>query len=225
VWVVTPSVGQGGTFHLTVHAPEGLKITDGALVTLASNPATKESIPQQQVPVSESGQEPHVFVRDLPLATAGFAWYDVRARGATVVRAAWFTALATAVILGVGSLSVSTLTDPDNAVGTQAAATLLLIVPTIAAAYVARPSEHRMTTSVVFGIRFLTLLSGAASFGAACVLALSARGNTAQVAWDSCALLAILVSLALTLTALHTLLEGERATSWLRAKWGHPDRP
>jgi hypothetical protein len=223
IWLLTPAVGQGGTYHLRVNAPDGLKFTAGALIPLAVDQRTRETRAEPPIAASRSHQEPHVYVRDLPLASSGVAWFDIRARGATVVRAAWLTALATALILGLGSLSVSTLTDPTNAAGTQAAATLLLIIPTIAAAYVARPSEHHMTTSIVFGVRFLTLVSGAASFGAACVLALSARGTLAQVAWDACAVIAILVSVALTLTTVQTLLEGQSARNWLGRKLAPPD--
>lgn len=224
VWLLTPSVGQGGTYHLRLRTPEGLKVPNGGLIPLAVDAHTGEAKPRAAIPARVDRAEPHVYVRDMPLASSGVAWFDVRARGRTVVRAAFMTALGTALLLGLGTLKVHDLVKPAHAGAVDAATALLLIVPSLAAAYVARSAEHLMVTSIVFGVRFLTLLSGFASFGAACVLAVGARGTVAQVAWDSFAALAILVLAALGRTVVSTQLAHQKAREWIAQKLGVPPR-
>jgi hypothetical protein len=85
-----------------------------------------------------------------------------------IVRAGTISALVTAALLWVVARRQTHLL---GVLGTVA--TLLLVVPGGLSAYVARPRENALTSSMVFGLRVLTIATGFISLIAAAVVIFS----------------------------------------------------
>jgi len=65
----------------------------------------------------------------------------------------------------------------------EAGAALLLLLPTLLVAYLARPGEHVLATWLLFYTRLVLGLVGVCSFLAAAMLAAGYRGSTLHDAW------------------------------------------
>lgn len=217
-WIPTPAIGQGGSYHFELTAPPGLKVTTTRLIPMEkiNNDWKRISVPPNQRRL-RSERQPHVFVRGVPVGSVGMVHAKVRARGAAVVRAAWFLALGVAAILIIGHEYLSQLLQ-GNLGATDSAVTVLLVGPTAVSVYITRSSEHEMTTSVLYGIRLLTLGSGITSFTAACLIALAEDTPTTHAAWLVCMCTAIAIAVALSYTAFETWRADDSLINRLRQR-------
>jgi len=177
VVIETPSVAQAGSYHLEIEAPDGLDLTHGDIKPHRGGRVLAGS----EDSVDRTVQRLHLYVSGLPAGTDGAALANLRASPATIIRSAWLTAAFTIALLGMVALRW-------HGVVTNLAAlpSLLLVVPTGLAAYVARPREPSVTTSVLFGLRLLAVSSGLWSFLAAAVLVIGRTCSTDGGQLQSC---------------------------------------
>jgi hypothetical protein len=161
VVIETPSVSHGGSYHLEIEAPDGLDLTNG---TLRPHRGGRPLVGREHS-VKRTLQRMHLYVSGLPTGADGAALVNLRPSPSTIIRAAWLTAALTTALLCLVALRWRGLAD-----NLAALPSLLLVIPTGVAAYVARPREPLVTTSVLFGLRLLALSSGLWSFVGATVL-------------------------------------------------------
>lgn len=199
IWLGAPAFGHGGSYHLEMSAPPGTKITQMTLVGMTVTPAMDESkitwTSSQDIGISAPLEEqyvPHVVCREKRPGAFAVAYTKIRLMSPTVIRAACLSALGTVLALLIGDHFLEHLLTEDNDLA-GAGAALLLAVPTAASIYISRVQEHPMVTSMLFGVRLASLLSGASAFAAAGVLILghdvNAKGNwlgEAKTAWVFC---------------------------------------
>jgi hypothetical protein len=114
----------------------------------------------------------HVHLGRVAQSSTAVGILHLRPRASVVVRAGTISSLATAVLLWVVAREEPHLV---GVLGTVA--TLLLVVPGGLSAYVARPRENPLTSSMVFGLRLLTMASGFIALLAASTVALAHRWN------------------------------------------------
>ncbi len=237
IWLGTPAYGHGGTYHFEMSAPSGTKITQMTLVGLTVTPEMNESkvtwTSSQEIGISAPLEEqylPHVCCREKKPGAFAVAYTKIRLASPTVIRAAFFAALGTALALIVGYHFLEhLLTEHNDLAGAGAA--LLLFVPTAASIYISRVQEHPMVTSMLLGVRLASLLSGASAFAAASVLILAHDVNTkaglkeARTAWIICSGAAAVAALMLMGTYFATWKEDQKfVPRWRRykARWAAP---
>jgi hypothetical protein len=225
VWVATPALGHGGTYHFQLNEPSGTKVTQLTLSTLTVNPAMNSS--ESNIGISAHPEEkysPRVYCRDASPGAFGAVYAKIRPQSPTVIRAALFSALGTAIVLGFGyHFLTHMLTEPTDL--STAGAALLLAGPTAASIYISRGQEHPMVTNMLLQIRVLSLVSGVSAFVAAGVLIVgrysqhASRGwiIDARHTWLGCTGVAGLVALILIGTYFATWKEDQP----LRSRWRH----
>ncbi len=102
--------------------------------------------------------------------------------------------------------------------------TLLLLVPSVIAAYAVRPSVHRLTARLLRGARVVVMVSALLPFIGAAALALTKHesgqlaGDTFRSIWLGCAILATLLAVALIGSRIFPLSDRKQlaAKKWLQ---------
>lgn len=194
-----PAVGLGGSFHFEFACPEGTQIRRARLRAVKA-PAGHD-LEQTARRAARDVDRVHLYLGGLRQGASGSASVAIKPRSSTIIRGACIAAAVTAGLLAYGHRRADEFSSHADA-----AVALLLLGPALLAAYTARPGEHPATTSLVFGLRLLALLTaGCAIAGAALVIA--GEG----------------VALALVLTSLATFLV--LVVAWRLAARGWPELP
>jgi hypothetical protein len=161
----------------------------------------------------------HLHLRDLPPQTYATARVKLRVDPSGLLNAAVLVALLITGILFWGQERW------DNIQQEDAAAAILLAVPTLVAAYLARPGEHQLVSLLLTGVRFCVALSGALMFVAAASVAFGYR-KTGQlgdiwcvVKWASVAPLGVLALSSLAVRWPSQFARGARALG-APLRWG-----
>lgn len=165
------NIGQGLGFHVEVIAPEDTELLEGKLRGTQFSTETGADVVLTHDAQVGSRSRSHAYVRlragdegeDDPLTlrnkrlrgrgdVARFT-VAIAPRRAGILTVATFSAFFTAVTLLVFATRLSEL---DG----QTSAAVLLLVPAIIAAYVARPGEHPFATRALIGVRAWALVGG-----------------------------------------------------------------
>jgi hypothetical protein len=207
-WFPIPALGQGGSYHFNITVPDGLKMTEVTLI------ATRAADDSRHVEAASLGTAPkthaatqHVFTRAGSPGVGGIALVRMRGRGAAMIRGATLTTVSIAAVLAIGYAYLGQLLSSAAQGHIEAAASALLLFPSLAAIYVVNAGEHRLTTALVFGVRALTIASAVLSFFAAGVLVLAPAH--AQRIWMVLMVLAVVIAIALLESTRVTWLEDE----------------
>ena len=171
---VAPGTGRCRSYHAELSAPEdaellSLYVDDGAY-RWDYEPA--------------SGSEPrgrhHVQVSDGNVQEAGQVIAHLRARRPGLLRSALLTCgLAFALLLG-GRLSLARISGE-----VEATAAILLLVPGVLAAYILRPGEHALVTSLLSGVRAIVLAVASSAVAAAALLVARVNAEALEFVWTS----------------------------------------
>jgi hypothetical protein len=173
-----PAIGHARTYHLELEAPEGLKITEGRLEAGSAYPtATPPSGERPRYAFARDVQRAHLYVERASQAESGMALVKFRPWPSTVLVPAVVAAGATAVLLIAVAVRWPTT---GNAIGPLLA--LLLLFPGGLAAFAVRSREHWITSSVLVGIRALTVGAALSAFFAAGLLLLARHWSTSAKA-------------------------------------------
>lgn len=182
-----PAVGEGGSFHFEVQAPEGLQIRRASL-------SAEVEGQQPQLYVRRGArnlQRVHLYLGAVPAGAWGSASVSLKARASTMIRGVALASLLVAAGLLVSAVwFLDDLRELDQ-VGPAAA--ILLIVPGLLALAATRPNEHPLTNGLLFGVRLISLLSGACAVGAAAFLVAGRDTAAFCVVWWMLAVIATTV--------------------------------
>jgi hypothetical protein len=167
VVIDVPAVGQAESFHQEITSPDGLVITRCKL-TVSSLPGGSGGSGVKRKDLERGPlQRSHVHLGRLPQESHGQTVVHLRPRPSIIVRAGSVSSLATAVMLWVLA------NQETHLVGIlEPVATLLLLVPGALSAYIIRPQDP-LTSSMVFGLRMLTIATGFISLIAAAIVIFS----------------------------------------------------
>jgi hypothetical protein len=162
-----PGVIASASYHLDIAAPTELVIARARLVTESRTALDEDPTPTRRAHLAT------------PLQPASAeAQIEISAPREGIIRASLLTSLLTAVVLTAGAFRLSEL---DSA--REGVATVLVAVPALVAAYVARPGEHELASRLLFGVRLAVLASGALSFAASALLLAGPRGTAQDAVW------------------------------------------
>lgn len=168
-----PAIGQSRSYHLEFEVADGLQAiraylaaeetytrgaTDlhGARPSSTARTAPTDVVTKQSVGIS---QRVHVHSERAHQGHTGSVIISLLPRSHKVVRSGVFAAALSSLALTIALMRWSSLSAaPGPAIA------MLLLVPGIVAAYVARTLEHAFTTEVLVGLRMLALMTGLLPF-------------------------------------------------------------
>jgi prealbumin domain-containing protein len=160
--VVVPSLGQAGSYHLEIEAPEGLQVTAARLGELPAYVIPTENGNNKDLKSDfETGnlQRAHLYLAGVRQGQSGRAVFYLRPRPETIVRPAALTGCITSIAILIVCLRLDGIGPNISAVGT-----LLLLIPGGLSAYVARHREPITTTARLFRLRIAALTCGLWAF-------------------------------------------------------------
>jgi hypothetical protein len=204
-YLEVPHVGQSGSYHIDVQAPEGLQVIDTSLYFLYDRPQHGEELPPSPiVNTQEIGERAHVYTTS---HRPGSALLRVRMmpgwRG--FIGAAWMMALGIAGLLTAFWRWSSAMTmDPTSSVA------LLVIVPAVLGVITLRPRTHPRTFDRLVGVQLLLFLSGSLSiFSALVAIRFEKRLEPTRALWRDAAYGSYLVFILISFSLLIAVI-GER---------------
>ncbi len=220
LWAETPFVGAA-SYHFEFEAPEGLEIYDSGLVRVDGPPPTNDESRSETMLDRVSGYSSrlHLYEPSASEALKSFAWVRLRARRQEFVGGA-----AIAGVVVMAAMWGAHFAAGDAALTPAAVPTLLLLVPSLIAAYAVRSGTHRLTARMLSPARWIVALSATIPFFAAAALALAQRdGDSGEVtnrAFETWWLVGACLATALALILLGTRwfpIPELKAERWRRA--------
>jgi len=202
--IQAPSIGWDRSYHFQVKPPEGVVVTDLYLVRGRRISEVRRSDNSNDIYNVQMGNDfAQAYATD-NLMQASFNFIVLlRVSIVGYLRAAWLSTIFAAAVLLFGDLFLPEL---RAAVGSraEAAVALLLVAPSLIAAYLVRPGEHVLASSLLRFLRYLAGLSGLLTYIAAAVLVLKFRGETIPTTWNIVTGIAILDTLIFTIAMART---------------------
>lgn len=183
-----PGAAYGPSYHFEVELPADLEV-------LACQMHAGDGRDNVRLIEGVAGRRAHVYVSNLARDATAQVRVATRPRRPGLLRAAPAVATLNALMLTGGAFRLTELLDDSGG-----AATLLVLVPALLAAYVARPGEHGLVTELLLGVRRALFLSGALSTAAAAALLVQLGGNTMEAVWWTLTGIAWAVALILALS-------------------------
>lgn len=177
---------QARSFHVEVAAPPNLEIARARLHAAGCRDE------------KAGGGLGRVHLNIAQATGPGTVDIKFRTQRGGFLRAALLTSALACALLFLGRTRLDNL-----ATEVEAASTMLLIVPGLLAAYLARPGEHALASALLVGVRAMVLVTGLCSIGAGLVLVVELSAEDRELWW---AFLAYLSGLAAFFVALANVL-------------------
>jgi hypothetical protein len=194
ITIEAPGVAACASYHLEMAAPADLEI-DAAHLRLAATSGGQQPPPQDAF--DDNRQRAHLYVADVGPGVNATALVFLRRCRDSYLSAALLTGfLITALLAG----ALPRLEEISRPAQSQTAAALLLVVPTILAAYIVRPGEHRLASRVSWGVRGFLLVAAACALVGVALLAGAYEGVVLHRAWKVDLAVSILATLGLIST-------------------------
>lgn len=194
--IETPGVAACASYHLEMPAPKDLEIDAAHLRLVATSEAQQ---PPPEDAFDDDRHRAHLYVADVGPGISATALIFLRRCRDSYLWAAFLTGLLITALLAGARPRLEEISRPAQS---QTAGALLLVVPTILAAYIVRPGEHRLASRVLLGVRCFLILDAICALAGVALLAGAYQGATLHRAWG----IVLAVSVAATLGLLSTLL-------------------
>lgn len=179
-WIETPHVGTAASYHLNVSTAPYLMILGTGVETHPSAPVDAPHDVQIERNVA------HVYLRPAArLNTLTLTWVSLRVERQGFLTSAFFACASIAAMLGLFWHSSTSMLEPAHL---EPTVTILLVVPAVLGALLARPSYVLLRHRLVLGLRGLVAVVGALAVVAA-VSAVAWDERTAASIWLACALI------------------------------------
>jgi hypothetical protein len=192
---VAGGVGMGQSFHCEVGVPEDLEITSSLLTAEWPNGTQDDS-------GKAKSQRVHLYLSGVPSDANGVLEVAFRVDRRGLIFSSAALGLVTSLLLTLGAIF------PGNLSG-DATETLLITVPALLAAYIAKPGEHPLTGKLLLGVRVLVGTIGVLSFLAAATLAMGLGSGLAMIlVWSTLAGMAWIATLGLTISVFRSAPPG-----------------
>jgi hypothetical protein len=188
LFVSLNEIGASASYHVEIDVPKELEVNATGLYGtryefFGHDPQTlSEALLPYDIWQAGSSTEGNIYVPEpRPGRRVGAVFVKLRARRPGFLRSALAASIVTALVLFTSVLSAGALLRADRS---EAAVALLLLIPTIMAAWVARSDEHAIATKMLVWARIALMVDAALPFAAALFLmaAPSNPGETAQAA-------------------------------------------
>jgi hypothetical protein len=175
-------IGAASSYHLELKAPQDLEVTEAGLfgqryqvgwrgLSARADEIRHPDAHNYYVRQPEVTSEAHIYLPDAAGRRIGAAWVKLRARRSggflTGALLATFVISFTLFMYAIFGDDIIHATKPG---GSSAAVTALLVLPTLLAAYIARPGEHAITGKILRLLRLALVLDGGLPFVAAILI-------------------------------------------------------
>jgi hypothetical protein len=183
--------GASASYHLEIDSPGELEITEVGLIGERSDVTwERSSLPQRKhstwhIRQVQRVDQGNIFIPEPPGRRRGHAWVKLRVRKADFLTGALIASLIISTILGMAAFFASKIIEAENS---DAAVALLLLLPTLLAAYVARPRKHEITMRILRVARLALTVNGALPFLAAFSLLATSCQKELEEVWTILAL-------------------------------------
>jgi hypothetical protein len=175
-------ISLGTSYHLEVAAPADLEI-DAAQLRFEQIDPDGSQVPES-VTVGGCLQRAHLYAGHAGMEFQAKAVIYLRRQRDTFLLSAFLTALLVCLLLAVGLTRLDSLLGDEHTGQSQTAAALLLITPTLLAAYIVRPGEHRLAAKILSGVRMLVVGTAFCAVVAVGVLAAGYSSGTSRLIWS-----------------------------------------
>lgn len=178
------------SYHCEVCAPEDLQIRYAKLVAVGSTT-------EQVVDHHGATERVHLYLNEVRQDANAIVRAELHTNARGLLSSSAALGIATSLLLTGGVIFRGAVSDPNDA-----SATLLVAIPALLAAYLAKPGEHRLVTRLLSGVRLLVVGIGTLAFLAAVTLAVRIDPDTEMLAvWIPLAALSWLATLGLIASA------------------------
>jgi hypothetical protein len=194
IMIEAPTVNFSASYHLEIPAPPDLEI-DAARLTFEA--PTSAQLPDEVF--DDNRQRAHLYKADIDPEVVGRALIYLRHRRDSYLAAALLTGLLISALIGAALAQLDEIAaKPDHG---QTAAAVLLVAPTIMAAYLFRSGEHRLAALSLLGLRAFVLIAAACAIVATALLAGGVHGSALHCAWTADFVVSCMASAGLLLVA------------------------
>jgi hypothetical protein len=196
-WFQLPHIGPGVSYHLHVRSKPSWEMVAAGLVI-------EEGGGPDLIPPGENTElaheHAHLYVGEHSAMTEGYAWVAMRVQRTGELLGAWLASAGiTALLVGFWVACPHIFAgEPDRIV---AAVSVLVIVPLVMVAYLARPMLRLHSQQAIAGVRALPSLAGALPIAAA-IVGISSGEHATRTAWFWLAVAGLLITVLLTLSLL-----------------------
>jgi hypothetical protein len=167
-------VGHAGSHHVEVEAPAQVEFAGASLATLDLQTGETGAAPPYASDLQSD--RVHLYVTGASRSTVGAMRVRFRAELIGLPLTAPALGALTAALLLLASSRVSRVSN-------EAGAAVLLLGPTLLAAFLAGPGEHPMATRLLLGVRVLVVGSGLTALTAAGALAAEYHPSKLECIW------------------------------------------
>ena len=188
-WLEAPAVGMAAREHIHVEAPDGLFFDNDA--HLWELRGVIDTAKRAEPATGRATYEKRITPERIAIYTAGLrqgaytVTLTMRPKVAGFLRASSLTVLMTALLLLAGAAAQiwgHRLTPPVG-ISTEAAVALILVVPSIMSAYLAREGEHDLLSGLVRWPRIAVAATGVSALIAGGALVLQVAGTALVLVW------------------------------------------
>ena len=190
-----PEIGASASYHVEIDVPKELEMNEVGLIGVKYDASWKAlSLIQRQQRTWHIRQIGHssqgnIYISRPPGRRTGYVWIKLRVRKTDFLVGALVASLIISVVLGLVAIQAKKVIEAENS---DAAVALLLLLPTLLAAYVARPREHEITMRMLRWARTALVLDGALPFFAAFSLLTIQNHCELEKIWSILALCSII---------------------------------
>ncbi len=195
---LVPGIGQGASYHFECRSPEGLVVCRGRLAAEFKDVSMKDEVPKPHATVPPNREWIHLYLRNCSRFAAGAAQVELQPPRAGLIRRAFLIAGFNAVLMTLGAVFFPHVSERVKGQSVDAGVAVLLVAASLVTAYVARPGENRLTSTMLFGVRLVTFLSGLVIYVAAVTLIVGPGGDWGLRVWSAFAVLEVLYAGLLT---------------------------
>lgn len=194
--IVAPSVGWARSYHMRIEAPQDLVLTDVVLVRVERDETVTPSA-AESYEAKLSAESAQVYTTSTMRPAEHVVGVTMRVPVVGYLRAIWLTSVATAIVLAVGRWQIERV-EAAIQQRADAAVALLLVAPSLLAAYLVRPGEHAIASRLLRPIRYAIAGAGSLSYVAAALLVLGWTGDRLRIAWLVLAAMSVAIAVAVS---------------------------
>jgi hypothetical protein len=193
-WFELPHIGDAASYHLHLEAQRFMRFTDARLLL----PRPMAGAPPSATHTQWHNEHAHLHVAEMRMRSVGLATITMRVQRSGTVVGAWLATVGIALLQWAYALRADEILRHPL----EAPALVLVTVPVILVAFVARPVPRLHAQPVLLGLRGLVNLSGVVSLAAAVAALASDSHSQTHTAWWITAIISTVIALAATLSVI-----------------------
>jgi len=205
IQIDAPAVGWGRSYHLEINLPRELRGIGPILYRLVQDQGRDGllALPAEPYDTVSQSRSVEIHTTDVVRPADHVLAVPVRLSLAGYLRAIWISTLFAALVLLLGRLNLPSVVKALNT-KSEAAVALLLVIPSLITAYLIRPEEHAIASSLLRHLRYLAALAGMLTYLAAGTLVLGVSGGKLADMWTVLCVVSCAIALSFSVAVIRT---------------------